>query len=137
MSRTSVGADAHIGPAGCTGFTVVCGEFATSQRVDVGIGPYSQEGKCNTNSKAFVFAAACRLTSQPASLEPKGSLGALAPVLYESTKTAGGSSSGGFGFLIAGLAEQVEHVLLIGLDAGLVEGVDALHIAGHAAGELE
>ena len=38
---------------------------------------------------------------------------------------------------IAGLAQQMEHVLLIGLDAGLVEGVDALHVAGHAAGELK
>ena len=31
---TSVGADAHIGPAECTGFTVAYGEFATSQRAD-------------------------------------------------------------------------------------------------------
>ena len=38
---------------------------------------------------------------------------------------------------IAGLAQQMEHVLLVGLDAGLVEGVDALHVAGHAAGELK
>ena len=30
----------HIDPADCTVFTVICGEFATSQRVDVGIGPY-------------------------------------------------------------------------------------------------
>ena len=35
-----VGADAHIGPAECTVFSEICGEFATSQRADVGIGPY-------------------------------------------------------------------------------------------------
>ncbi len=27
-------------PAECTGFTEICGKFATSQRADVGIGPY-------------------------------------------------------------------------------------------------
>ena len=36
-----VGADAHIGPAECTVFTELCGEFATSKRADVGIGPYA------------------------------------------------------------------------------------------------
>ena len=30
----------RIDPADCTVFTVICGEFATSQRADVGIGPY-------------------------------------------------------------------------------------------------
>ena len=30
----------HIDPADCTVFTVICGEFATSRRADVGIGPY-------------------------------------------------------------------------------------------------
>ena len=39
-SNVFVGADAHIGPAECTFFTEICGEFATSQRADVGIGPY-------------------------------------------------------------------------------------------------
>ena len=34
-----VGADAHIGPAECTVFTEICGEFATPLRADVGIGP--------------------------------------------------------------------------------------------------
>ncbi len=34
-----VGADAHIGPAECTVFTEIFGEFVTSQRADVGIGP--------------------------------------------------------------------------------------------------
>ena len=34
-----VGADAHIAPAECTGFTEIYGEFATSKRVDVGIDP--------------------------------------------------------------------------------------------------
>ena len=41
-----------------------------------------------------------------------------------------------FGF-IAGLAEQSEHILLVGLDAGLVEGVYAERIARYAAGTLE
>ena len=35
-----VGADAHIGPTECTIFTKIFGEFAASQRADVGIGPY-------------------------------------------------------------------------------------------------
>ena len=35
-----VGVDAHIDPADCTVFTEICGEFATSRRADVGIGPY-------------------------------------------------------------------------------------------------
>ena len=30
----------HIDPADCTVFTVICSEFATSRRADVGIGPY-------------------------------------------------------------------------------------------------
>ena len=30
----------HIGPAECTVFTVIFGEFATSKWADVGIGPY-------------------------------------------------------------------------------------------------
>ena len=30
----------HIGPAGCTGFTEILGEFVTSHWADVGIGPY-------------------------------------------------------------------------------------------------
>ena len=42
LPRLSVGADAHIGPAKCTDFTVICGEFAASQRADVGIGPYNE-----------------------------------------------------------------------------------------------
>ena len=31
----------RIGPAECTVFTVIFGEFVTSQRADVGIGPYN------------------------------------------------------------------------------------------------
>src|SRR5699024_2255584 len=38
---------------------------------------------------------------------------------------------------ISGLAQQVEHVLLVGLHAGLVEGVDPGHVARDAAGKLE
>ena len=36
----AVGADAHIGPAEQAVFAEICGEFATSGRADVGIGPY-------------------------------------------------------------------------------------------------
>ena len=39
-----VGADAHIGPTECTIFTKIFGEFAASQRADVGIGPYNGYG---------------------------------------------------------------------------------------------
>ena len=35
-----VGVDAYIDPAECTVFTIIFGEFATSRRADVGIGPY-------------------------------------------------------------------------------------------------
>ena len=38
---------------------------------------------------------------------------------------------------IAGLTQQVEHILLIELDAGLVERVHAQHIGGDAARQLE
>ena len=31
----------RIGPADCTVFTEICGEFETSSRADVGIGPYT------------------------------------------------------------------------------------------------
>ena len=34
----------RIDPADCTVFTVICGEFVTSQRVDVGIDPYNKIG---------------------------------------------------------------------------------------------
>ena len=40
-----VGADAHIGPTECTIFTKIFGEFAASQRADVGIGPYRKPCK--------------------------------------------------------------------------------------------
>ena len=35
----------HIVPAEQTVYTEICGEFATSSRADVGIGPYKREGK--------------------------------------------------------------------------------------------
>ena len=35
----------RIGPADCTILTVIFGEFATSQRAAVGIGPYIEKGK--------------------------------------------------------------------------------------------
>ena len=46
ISKSLVGADAYIGPAEYTIFTVIFGEFATSQRADVSIGPHSQTGSC-------------------------------------------------------------------------------------------
>ena len=45
-AHSDVGVDAHIDPAECTNFMEIYGEFVTSQRADVGIGPYSQIGKC-------------------------------------------------------------------------------------------
>ena len=53
-----VGADAHIGPAERTVFSVIFGEFVTSQWADVGIGPY--RALCR-------FAAAQRAEQGPAS----------------------------------------------------------------------
>ena len=41
-----IDADAHIGPAEQTAFTEIYGEFAASQRADVGIGPYEQVRNC-------------------------------------------------------------------------------------------
>ena len=41
-----VGADARIGPAERTVFSVIFGEFVTSQWVDAGIDPYSQVCRC-------------------------------------------------------------------------------------------
>ena len=35
----------RIDPADCTVFTEICGEFVTSSRADVGIGPYNQMRK--------------------------------------------------------------------------------------------
>ena len=53
-----VGADAHIGPAERTVFSVIFGEFVTSQWADVGIGPYraSANSYCfaNFERKAFL-----------------------------------------------------------------------------------
>ena len=43
-----------------------------------------------------------------------------------------------FGFLFrAGLAEHTEHILLVRLDAGLVEGIDAEERGGHRTGVLK
>ena len=55
-----VGADAYIGPAEQTVFTEIYGEFATSQRADVGIGPYKRAERCNTGSH-WTFAFRCCL----------------------------------------------------------------------------
>ena len=40
-------------------------------------------------------------------------------------------------FLVAGFVEQGEHVLLVGLYTGLVEGVDAQHVTADATTDLE
>ena len=45
-----VGADAYIGPAERTVFTEIYGEFATSLRAEVGIGPYDDIRKVHTDS---------------------------------------------------------------------------------------
>ena len=47
-----VGADAYIGPAECTVFTEIYGEFTTSQRADVGIGPYNPVNRIATEIEA-------------------------------------------------------------------------------------
>ena len=39
-THLTVGVDAYIDPAECTISTEIFGEFVTSQRADVGIGPY-------------------------------------------------------------------------------------------------
>ena len=48
----TVGADAHIGPAECTDFTGISGEGVTSQRADVGIGPYNPVNRIATEIEA-------------------------------------------------------------------------------------
>ena len=50
-----VGVDAHIDPAECSVLTEISGEFATPQRADVGIGPYSQVGKCIRIRREFLM----------------------------------------------------------------------------------
>ena len=47
----------HIDPAVCTGFMEILGEFVTSQRADVGIGPYMTPANsyCLTNFKHKAF----------------------------------------------------------------------------------
>ena len=43
----------HIGPADYTVFTEIFGEFVTSQRADVGIGPYNHMCKCIRIRRGF------------------------------------------------------------------------------------
>ena len=52
LTRLAVGADAHIGPAECTDFTGISGEVVTSQRADVGIGPYNPVNRIATEIEA-------------------------------------------------------------------------------------
>ena len=42
LTRLAVEADAHIGPAECTVFTGIYGEFVTSQWADRVVGPYAE-----------------------------------------------------------------------------------------------
>ena len=66
-ARFGVGVDAYIDPADCTVFTVICGEFATSRRADVGIGPYRvgvfrhQRIKCCVFKECSAFGENVRL----------------------------------------------------------------------------
>ena len=55
----------RIGPAECTGFMEIHGEFVTSQRVDVGIAPYKQLDRHAASSpKGFCFSPLPAATSQ-------------------------------------------------------------------------
>ena len=55
--------------AECTVFTVIFGEFAAFQWADVGIGPYSQVGKCSANSpKVFRLSQLPDLSGAPAAV---------------------------------------------------------------------
>ena len=54
-ARMVVGVDAHIDPEECSVLTEISGEFATPQRADVGIGPYSQVGKCIRIRREFLM----------------------------------------------------------------------------------
>ena len=47
-----VGVDAHIDPAEYTVITKICGKFVTSQRADVGIGPYNPVNRIATEIEA-------------------------------------------------------------------------------------
>ena len=42
ITQNPVGVDAHIDPAGCTGFTEIFGEFVTSHWADRVVGPYGE-----------------------------------------------------------------------------------------------
>jgi hypothetical protein len=64
-----VGVDAHIDPAERTLFAEIYGKFATSQRADVGIGPYKTLANpycpANFEHKAFLpqsFKSSCYQT---------------------------------------------------------------------------
>ena len=64
-AHSGVGVDAHIDPAECTDFMEIYGEFVTSRRADVGIGPYKQVGSYGTNlPKVFRFSQLPAATSQ-------------------------------------------------------------------------
>ena len=52
FAQHTVGADAHVGPAECTDFTGISGEVVTSQRADVGIGPYNPVNRIATEIEA-------------------------------------------------------------------------------------
>ena len=58
----------HIGPAECTVFTGIYGEFTAAQRGDVRIAPYIQRGNCLRIRRKFSkeFTAFCRAEQSPA-----------------------------------------------------------------------
>ena len=58
----------HIGPAECTVFTGIFGEFTAAQRGDVRIAPYIQRGNCLRIRRKFSkeFTAFCRAEQSPA-----------------------------------------------------------------------
>ena len=58
----------HIGPAECTVFTGIFGEFTAAQRGNVCIAPYIQRGNCLRIRRKFSkeFTAFCRAEQSPA-----------------------------------------------------------------------
>ena len=70
----TVGVDAHIDPAVHSVFMEICGEFATSRRADVGIGPYNHTRKCVRIRRKFPkkFTAFRRAEQSPAPYQVLG-----------------------------------------------------------------
>ena len=69
-------------PAGYTGFTEICGEFAASRRADVGIGPYSRMRRCNRIRRRYLYNSSIL----PGGAEPRpyqGSVESACPANFE------------------------------------------------------